>query len=143
MSVFVASHSLHSIVVDAPAFTVTQNCALDSCSGTFAVSSARLSTSTVCGVRKMQKYPAISLLVIAWHDRVEVSHRLAVGGIHQYMIVIRGANHYISDASMTTFERNLNSCTLFLEFSRNLFQSRGTGVEPSTMVVTPGLPRFA
>ena len=29
----------------------------------------------LCGVRKMQKYPAISLLVIAWHDRVEVSHR--------------------------------------------------------------------
>ena len=47
MSVFVASHSLHSIVVDAPAFTVTQNSALDSGSGTFAVSSARLSTSTV------------------------------------------------------------------------------------------------
>ena len=39
----------------------------------------------LCGVRKIQKYPALSLLVIAWHDRVEVSHRLAVGRIHQYM----------------------------------------------------------
>ena len=47
------------------------------------------------------------------------------------------------DASMKAFERNLNSCTLFLEFARNLFQSRGTGVQLSTMVVTPGLPRFA
>ena len=25
----------------------------------------------LCGVRKMQKYPAISLLVIAWHDRID------------------------------------------------------------------------
>ena len=47
--------------------------------------------------REIQKYPAISLLVIAWHDRVEASHRLVVGGIHQYMIVIRGANHNIGE----------------------------------------------
>ena len=53
-------------------------------------------TTSLLTVR-MQKYPAISLLVIAWHDRVEVSHRLAVGGIHQYMIVIRGANHNIGE----------------------------------------------
>ena len=46
MSVFVASHSLHSIVVDAPAFTITQNSALDSCSGTFVVSSAVVDEST-------------------------------------------------------------------------------------------------
>ena len=51
----------------------------------------------LCGVIKMQKYPAISLLVIAWHDHVEVSHRLAVGGIHQYIIVIRGSNHNIGE----------------------------------------------
>ena len=41
------------------------------------------------------------------------------------------------DASVTAFERNLNSCTLFLEFARNLFQSRGTGVEPSGCLVLP------
>ena len=53
-------------------------------------------TTSLSTVR-MQKYPAISLLVIAWHDHVEVSPRLAVGGIHQYMIVIRGANHNIGE----------------------------------------------
>ena len=53
----------------------------------------------LCGVRKMQKYPAISLLVIAWHDRVEVSHRLAVGGIHQYMIVNLQALAAFEDAA--------------------------------------------
>ena len=46
------------------------------------------------------------------------------------------------DASITASERNINSCTLFLEFVRNLFQSRGTGVDSSMMIVTPGVPRI-
>ena len=39
----------------------------------------------------------------------------------------------------TALERNLNSCTLFLEFAKNLFQSRGTVLSSKRNLSSPML----
>ena len=125
MSVFVASHRLHSIVVDAPAFTVTQDSALDSCFHSGG------GDHTLCWRRLEQSgmAPRVSCSRLASNPTLKRPGHLGVAALLVSRCNLPG----------TAFERNLNSCTLFLEFAKNLFQSRGTVLSSKRHLSSPML----